>query len=98
MFSPNVDLSLTNAESVLAAGLQAIDSGETDFDLSAVNEIDSAAVAILLAWTRAAKQKNVTLIWHNSPPSLHSLAELYGVHALLHLKPETSKHANEAEQ
>ena len=45
---------------------------------------DSAAVAILLAWRRAAAQQGAALSFSNFPPTLHSLAELYGVAGMLH--------------
>ncbi len=98
MFRPDTGLTLPNAEKALAAGLHAIGAGETSFDLLAVTEIDSAAIAILLAWVRAAKQKGVTLTWYNPSPALHSLAKLYGVHAILNLKSEPPTHEYEAPQ
>ena len=91
MFTPSVSLSFPHAETALAEGLRAIENGETAFDLSANHEIDSTAVAVLLAWQRAAQKKGVQLAWHRPSPALHSLAELYGVHGLLHLKPEAAQ-------
>lgn len=67
----------------MAAGLQAIESGEQVFDFSGVTAIDSAAVAILLAWQRAAQARRLALSFINVPATLQSLAGLYGVAGFL---------------
>ncbi len=85
MFETGFPLNLQGAQSALAEGLRAIETGETVFDLSRVDALDSAAIAILLAWRRAARARNTNLDFHNPPPALSSLAELYGVAELLHL-------------
>ncbi|MGV3655508.1 MAG: STAS domain-containing protein [Noviherbaspirillum sp.] len=84
MFQPAFPLTLNHANAALAAGLDALRSGETRFDMGQVTAVDSAAVAILLAWRRAAAQQGVALSFSNFPPTLHSLAELYGVAGMLH--------------
>ena len=48
-------------------------------DLSAVTEVDSAAVSLLLEWRRQVK----TLRFANLPVALSSLAALYGVTDLI---------------
>jgi len=50
-------------------------------DLSAVTEVDSAAVSLLLEWRRQAK--TATLRFANLPEALNSLAALYGVTDLI---------------
>jgi phospholipid transport system transporter-binding protein len=72
-----------NASALVAQGLQALRAGQTRFDLSAVREVDSAAVATLLAWRRAAQQLGVTLELTGLPSAVCSLATLYGVDGLL---------------
>jgi phospholipid transport system transporter-binding protein len=76
---------LTNdtAAALLETGRAAIRSGDLSFDLASVRQVDSAAVALLLAWQReaAASQGRITL--SNVPPALVSLASLYGVDGLL---------------
>lgn len=67
----------------MVAGLQAITSGQQVFDFSGVTAIDSAAVAVLLAWQRAARARSLALSFINVPPALQSLASLYGVADLL---------------
>jgi phospholipid transport system transporter-binding protein len=75
---------MNNAPAVLEAGLRAIANGQTEIDLSELTTVDSAAVATLLAWQRAAQGRNETLAFRNLPADLQSLADLYGVTALLH--------------
>lgn len=82
-YQPAAELTIATARGALAAGMQAIDGGQQVFDFSGVAAIDSAAVAILLAWQRAARGKALTLSFINVPSKLQSLAELYGVAGLL---------------
>jgi phospholipid transport system transporter-binding protein len=84
MFRPVLALNMNNAPAVLEAGLRAIANGQTEIDLSELTTVDSAAVATLLAWQRAAHSRNKTLTFRNLPANLQSLADLYGVTALLH--------------
>lgn len=52
-------------------------------DLSAVEAVDSAALAVLFGWMREAKKHGKSLSIENPPAQLMSLAELYGVAELL---------------
>ena len=72
-----------NATALLERGRAAIRSGDLAFDLSAVTVVDSAAVALLLAWQREAAVNNARITLANVPPALSSLASLYGVDTLL---------------
>jgi phospholipid transport system transporter-binding protein len=81
-FAPTT-LTMDEAETVLAQGLQAIAAGETQIDLSTLQQFDSAAVATLLAWQRASSKMGKTLRIAQLPPGLESLAKLYGVDQLL---------------
>jgi phospholipid transport system transporter-binding protein len=83
-------LTVANAKSVLEAGLRAIAAGEMTFDLGGLTMVDSAAVATLLAWQRAARGKNLAVAFSNPPAALQSLARLYGVADLLHLTHSTA--------
>jgi phospholipid transport system transporter-binding protein len=87
MFRPARTLTVNNAPAMLDAGLSAIASGQTEIDLNDLVTVDSAAVATLLAWQRAARGQNKTLTFRNLPANLQSLADLYGVTALLHPLP-----------
>ncbi len=83
MYQPVESLTAANARTVLADGLRAIAGGQSSMDLSGLAAVDSSAVATLLAWKRAAAARQVPLALHNLPPSLLSLAELYGVAELI---------------
>lgn len=83
MTSPSLVLTIASARTALAEGLAAIDAGQTEFDLSGLTSVDSASVAILLAWQRAAQERGARLQFLNPPASLLSLAGLYGVRELL---------------
>ncbi len=83
MYQPSQTLTINNAQTVLAAGLRAIADGQTKIDLSELTAVDSAAVATLLAWKRAAQKRGVSLAFSNLPANLQSLVDLYGVTELL---------------
>lgn len=67
----------------LQPGLDAIRSGSADIDLSRLERFDSAAVAALLVWRRAAQSAGLSLRIEGVPAGLRSLADLYGVSELL---------------
>lgn len=52
-------------------------------DFSAITEVDSSAVALLLEWRREAASRGKGLYFVNLPANLLSLAELYGVTGLI---------------
>lgn len=83
MFQTPQFLNVSNAKASLEAGLQAIESGQADIDLARLTSLDSSAVAVLLAWQRAARAKGTALRFHHVPHNLQSLIDLYGVDALL---------------
>jgi phospholipid transport system transporter-binding protein len=72
-----------NAHLLLDQGLASIRAGDAAIDLSAVARCDSSAVALLLAWQRAARERGVTLGLTGVPKDLMSLAALYGVEVLV---------------
>lgn len=78
-------LDFSNAKTVLQEGLDAIARGEHECDLGNLEQIDSASIAVLLAWQRAARKKHSHLAFTNIPESLVSLASVYGVNDLLAL-------------
>lgn len=85
-------LTVQNAKAALNQGLAAIKAGQTTFDLGAVKAADSSAVAVLLAWKRAARKAGAALAYVNVPASLQSLAALYGVDAFLVDTPANLQH------
>lgn len=85
MFTPGASFTMHNAKTLLDAGLAAIAGGQAEIDLAELTTVDSAAVAAMLAWQRAAKTVGLALQFPNAPPNLQSLAQLYGVTTLLNL-------------
>ena len=80
-------LTLANVAAVLRDGNAAIGEGVRTVDLAEVGELDSSALALLLAWLREAKRQNRSLTFANLPQGLTTIARLYGVAELL---PTTS--------
>ena len=76
-------ISNDNVAAVMEQGLAAIRAGDLDIDLSAVRECNTAAVAMLLAWQREARARGVSLQITGVPANLTSLAQLYGVEAMV---------------
>jgi len=76
-------LTINNVAGVLAASAGVALPATGRVDLQAVDPVDSAGVAILLEWKRRAAAEGVSLAFENVPPTMASLAELYGVDDLL---------------
>ncbi len=57
------------------------------FDLAGVTRVDSAGVALLLAWLRGARERGLELRLRNVPEQLRSIAEVSDLDALLPLEP-----------
>ncbi|HJU71134.1 MAG TPA: STAS domain-containing protein [Paucimonas sp.] len=93
MFQPTLALTVDNARKTLEDGLCAIQSGQTEINLAQLTEIDSSAVAALLAWQRAARERQQALTFTNLPPNLQSLVQLYDVAELLRLAPRSEASA-----
>ena len=74
---------MANAAEIAEAGIEAIRSGDTTIDLSAVLTCDSSAVAAVLAWLREAARAGIKLQLIGLPTSLLSLAAVYGVDSLI---------------
>ncbi len=72
-------VNLENALALREEGLRLFTESETTLDLSAVTEVDSAAVSLLFEWRRAALAANRRIRYVNLPDNLTSLARLYGV-------------------
>jgi phospholipid transport system transporter-binding protein len=85
-------LTLATATAALGQGVAAIKAGQTVFDLADLQVADSSAVALLLAWKRAARKAGVSLAYVNMPAGLQSLAALYGVDEFLVESPANLHH------
>jgi phospholipid transport system transporter-binding protein len=76
-------MNMAAAAGLLAEGVALVSRPVTVFDLSGVTEVDSSGLAVVFGWQRAAKRLNKSIQVVNFPPSLRSLADVYGVAALL---------------
>ena len=86
---PKITLSgpvtLANAARVLEEGRQHLADGAGTVDFGEVTEMDSAALALALAWLREARAAKREVTFANPPEALRTLARLYGVEELLSL-------------
>ncbi|MBC7802620.1 MAG: STAS domain-containing protein [Candidatus Parcubacteria bacterium] len=80
-------LTLANAAEALREGSAELTQGVHTVDLSEVGELDSSALALLLAWLRVAKRLGSDLAFANLPQGLTTIARLYGVAELLPAPP-----------
>lgn len=79
-------LTRTNAKQLLTEGLEKIAQGEMIFDAQLLEQFDSSALALFLAWQRSFNGDNrARLILQHVPEKLVSLAKVYGVSELLQL-------------
>jgi phospholipid transport system transporter-binding protein len=76
-------VTLGNAAALLEEGRRHIAEGVQTVDLAEVNEMDSALLAVLLAWLRDARSREKKLSFVNLPESLRTISQLYGVDRLL---------------
>jgi phospholipid transport system transporter-binding protein len=76
-------LTLANVAQVLEEGRRHLAEGAGTVDLAEVSELDSSALALLLAWLREARAAGRALAFANLPESLQTIARLYGVQDLL---------------
>lgn len=80
-------LTIATVAGVVVEGRAQVIEADRVVDLSAVTHVDSAALALLLSWVRAARAAGRQLSIDHAPPALVSLASLYDVDAILPLAP-----------
>lgn len=68
---------------LLPALQRALAQGVRILDLSEVQAVDSAVLALLFEWRRRARAAGVRPIVQGTPPALRRLAQLYGIDDLL---------------
>ena len=78
-------LSLSGPLTVATAGREHVIAADLVVDLSGVTQVDSAALALLLSWVRAARNAGRSLSIDQPPAALVSLASLYDVDTILPL-------------
>jgi phospholipid transport system transporter-binding protein len=76
-------VTLANVAALLEEGRRYLGEGVETVDLADVSEMDSALLALMLAWLRDAKANDRALSFANLPESLRTIARLYGVDRLL---------------
>lgn len=76
-------LNMTTVPGVYETGLQYLSTEDLLVDFSKVEAVDSAAVSMLLCWSRAAQAEQRSLRVTGLPDDLLSLANLYGVADIL---------------
>jgi phospholipid transport system transporter-binding protein len=84
---PTGALTMDCVATVLAASTEVPLPATGVIDLERVEAVDSAGVALLLSWKRRAAAEGKPLAFAHLPPSLASLAQLYGVEELLAAEP-----------
>lgn len=83
IFRPQGSLTMHEATRYQAEGRARAAAGDCTIDLSEVSDADSATLALLFDWQRTARAAGHRLKVCNLPAGLKSLANLYGVSALL---------------
>lgn len=79
-------VTMNTVAGLVPEGLKHIRSDQdTVIDWTEVTEADSAALSVLLAWTRASQARGRRVILRNGNHNLKALADLYGVADLLSL-------------
>jgi len=76
-------VTLANVSSLLDEGRRHLADGVQIIDLGEVTEMDSALLALLLAWLRDAKARGKGVTFEHPPASLRTIAQLYGVDRVL---------------
>ena len=79
-------VTLANVAQLLEEGRRHFAEGAATVDLSEVTEMDSALLALSLAWLREAREAKRELTFANPPEALQTLSRLYGVETLLPVK------------
>jgi len=74
---------VTMNEALLESAELFTQEGPWELDFSGVDEVDSAAVSLLLEWVRQAAQLGRKLRIKNLPDNLQCLVKVYGLEELL---------------
>lgn len=93
MLSLGTSLTNRNAAAVLRDAAARVAQGEAQVDCSALGQVDSSAVAVMLALHRDASARGQALAFVGVPQQLAALASLYGVDTLLALSPQNARNA-----
>ncbi|MCG5548126.1 STAS domain-containing protein [Halorhodospira halochloris] len=79
-------LDLDSVANVWHQGEELVRSGEIGLiDLSAVERTDSAGVALLVEWSRAAREAGVSLAFRDAPQQMRAIIRASGVEDVLRM-------------
>jgi phospholipid transport system transporter-binding protein len=78
-------LTLATVNALVEGGTSRVAAEDRVVDLAGVTQVDSAALALLLSWLRAAHGAGRRLSFEHAPTALASLAALYDVDTILSL-------------
>lgn len=73
------DILVDNAGTLLKESAELEITDRLQIDFSAVNDVDTAALSLLLQWEKRALSANRKIVFSQLPQTLLSLAALYGV-------------------
>jgi phospholipid transport system transporter-binding protein len=76
----------TAAEALSESRALFLPAPQLDIDLALVHKADSAALALLIAWMRLAKETNKDIQFHNLPAQMVAIAKASGLDSFLPLK------------
>lgn len=77
------DIEMDNANALLKLSKALVLPGQAVVDFAKVDEVDTAAVSLMLEWQRRAASESKQISFVNLPNSLTSLVALYGVADLI---------------
>ena len=73
------DVLMANAQALLDQSTALSLEIDTEIDFSAVTDVDTVALSLMLEWQRRAAKNNCNVTYSHLPANLISLADLYGV-------------------
>lgn len=77
-------LDFTTVGAIWSAGNELVGSGKVQqVDLAFVERTDSAGVALLLEWSRIARQAGVDIVFRNAPGQMRAIVRASGVDDVL---------------
>lgn len=70
---------MDNASVILSQSHALEMATDLEIDFSAVTDVDTATLSLMMEWQRRAETSNCNISFANLPENLNSLATLYGV-------------------
>ena len=80
------ELNFTTVPALLREGANLFDGqGPVTLDLKEISRSDSAGLALLVEWTRQARERGATLSFRNISPQMLAIAQVSGLDRILSL-------------